>query len=159
MMPVFDISIAIALLVAFIAGVRKGIIRQLFGLAALLLGVYGAFRFSDMAGHYLSGWFKISAHFAQGISFVVIFMLILFLVILIGRMAAKLISLATLGSVDKILGGVFSVLKIVCILCVLQFIVQFFNTQFHFLSASVETSFFYRFFDTVCRLVFPYLPL
>ncbi|MDR2449364.1 MAG: CvpA family protein [Prevotellaceae bacterium] len=159
MMLTFDIAIAIVLLIAFIAGVRKGIIRQLFGLAALLLGVYGAFRFSHIAGHYLSGWFKISGHFAQGIAFVVVFILILFLVIFIGRIAAKLISLATLGGVDKILGGVFSVLKIVCILCVLQFIVQFFNAQFHFLSASVETSFFYRLFDTVCRSAFPYLPL
>lgn len=159
MMLTFDIAIAIVLLVAFIAGVRKGIIRQLFGLAALLLGVYGAFKFSHVAGHYLSEWFKISGPFVQGISFVVVFILILFLVIFVGRIAAKLISLATLGGVDKILGGVFSVLKIVCILCVLQFIVQFFNAQFHFLSASVETSFFYRFFDTVCRFVFPYLPL
>ncbi|MDR0738389.1 MAG: CvpA family protein [Prevotellaceae bacterium] len=159
MMLTFDIAIAIVLLVAFIAGVRKGIIRQLFGLAALLLGVYGAFKFSHVAGHYLSEWFKISGPFVQGISFVVVFILILFLVIFVGRIAAKLISLATLGGVDKILGGVFSVLKIVCILCVLQFIAQFFNAQFHFLSASVETSFFYRFFDTVCRFVFPYLPL
>jgi membrane protein required for colicin V production len=159
MMPIFDIAIAIALLVAFITGVRKGIIRQLFGLAALLLGVYGAFRFSRMAGYYLSEWFNISGRFAQGISFVVIFILILFLVIMIGRMAAKLISLATLGGVDKILGGVFSILKMVCILCVLQFIVQYFNAQFHFLSEPVETSFFYRFFDTVCHFVFPYLPL
>ncbi|MDR3180918.1 MAG: CvpA family protein [Prevotellaceae bacterium] len=159
MMPVFDIVIAILLVIAFIAGVRKGIIRQVFGLAALLLGVYGAFRFSKVAGHYLSEWFKVSGHLAQGISFVVIFILILFVVILIGRLAAKLISLATLGSVDKILGGVFSVLKITCILCVLQFIVQFFNAQFHFLSTQVEASFFYRLFDTICRFVFPYLPL
>jgi membrane protein required for colicin V production len=158
MTPIFDIAIAIILIVAFIIGVRKGIIRQLFGLAALLLGVYGAFGFSRVAGHYFSEWFGISGHFAQGIAFVVIFILILFLVIFIGRMAAKLISLAALGGIDKILGGVFSVLKIVCILCVLQFIVQFFNAQFHFLSAPVESSFFYRFFDTVCRLVFPYLP-
>lgn len=159
MMPVFDIAIAIVLLIAFIAGVRKGIIRQLFGLAALLLGVYGAFKFSRVAGYYLSEWFKVSGHLVQGIAFVVIFILILFLVILIGRLAAKLISLAALGGVDKILGGVFSVLKIVCVLCVLQFIVQFFNVQFHFLSSSIESSFFYRLFDTVCRVVFPYLPL
>ena len=159
MILTFDIAIAIVLLVAFIAGVRKGIIRQLFGLAALLLGVYGAFKFSRVVGYYFSEWFKISGPFTQGVAFVVIFILILFLVILIGRIAAKLISLATLGGVDKILGGVFSVLKIVCVLCVLQFIVQFFNAQFHFLSSSIETSFFYRFFDTVCRFVFPYLPL
>jgi membrane protein required for colicin V production len=112
-----------------------------------------------MAGYYLSDWFKISGHLAQGISFMVVFILILFLVILIGKLAAKLISLATLGGVDKILGGVFSLLKIACVLCVLQFIVQFFNSQFHFLSANVETSFFYRLFDTVSRFIFPYLPL
>jgi membrane protein required for colicin V production len=156
---ILDIAIAVILLIALIAGVRKGIIRQVFGLAALLLGVYGAFKFSGMAGGYLSEWFKISGHLAQGITFAVILILILFLVILIGRLAAKLISLATLGGIDKILGGIFSVLKIVCILCVLQFAVQFFNSQFHFLSTSVESSVFYRFFDTVCRFVFPYLPL
>jgi membrane protein required for colicin V production len=159
MILTFDIVIALILLVAFITGVRKGIIRQVFGLAALWLGVYGAFGFSHLAGYYFSEWFNISSRFAQGIAFVAIFILILFLVTLIGRLAAKLISLAMLGGVDKILGGVFSVLKMTCILCVLQFIVQFFNAQFHFLSASVETSFFYRLFDTICDFVFPYLPL
>jgi membrane protein required for colicin V production len=159
MTPIFDIVIAILLVIAFIAGVRKGIIRQVFGLAALLLGVYGAFKFSKLIGHYLLEWFKINGQLAQGIAFVVTFILILFLVIFIGRIAAKLISLATLGSIDKILGGIFSVLKIACILCVLQFIVQSFNAQFHFLSAQVETSFFYGLFDTICRFVFPYLPL
>jgi membrane protein required for colicin V production len=156
---ILDVAIALVLLIAFIAGVRKGIIRQVFGLAALLLGVYGAFKFSGMAGNYLSEWFHVSGRLAQGITFVVILILILFLVILIGRLAAKLISLAALGGIDKILGGIFSVLKIVCVLCVLQFAVQFFNSQFHFLSASIEGSLFYGFFDTVCRLIFPYLPL
>jgi membrane protein required for colicin V production len=154
-----DIAIAVLLLIAFISGVRKGIIRQVFGLAALLLGVYGAFKLSGVAGSYLSEWFHVSGHLVQAVTFAVILILILFLVILTGRLAAGLITLATLGGVDKILGGVFSVMKIVCILCALQFAVQFFNSQFHFLSPTVESSAFYRFFDTVCRLVFPYLPL
>jgi membrane protein required for colicin V production len=158
MIPVFDIVVAILLLIAFIFGVRKGIVRQLFGIAALFLGVYCAFKFSHLAGHYFSEWFKTGYTLTEGVAFVVVFIIVLLLVTVIGRLAAKLLSLAALGGFDKILGGVFSLLKVVCILCVLQFICARFNTQFHFLPSSVKASFSYQFFDTVCQLVFPYLP-
>jgi membrane protein required for colicin V production len=157
-MLILDIIIATLLFIAFIAGVRKGIIRQIFGLAALLLGVYCAFRFSHVVSCYLAEWFHINnILFTKTTAFVVIFIGVLLLVILIGRFAARLITLAALGIVDKILGGLFSLLKIMCIFCVILFILQTFNTQFHFLSAQIEASFFYRLFDTLSRFVFPYL--
>jgi membrane protein required for colicin V production len=158
-MVIIDIIILIILIIAFILGLRKGIIRQLFGLAALLLGIYCAFKFSQLLGHYFSEWFKTGESITQGIAFALIFIAVLFLVVLIGRLAAKLIQLATLGGLDRILGGIFSVLKITCICCIIQFIVQYFDEPFHFLPESVHRAVSYQFFNTVTKLVFPYLSL
>ncbi|MDR3235348.1 MAG: CvpA family protein [Prevotellaceae bacterium] len=159
--PIFtlvtDAVIGVALLIALVVGVKKGFVRQLFGLAALFLGVYCAFKFSHVAGQYLSGWLHTNERATGGIAFAVVFVGVLLLVILAGRVASRILSLAMLGGFDKLLGGVFSVLKIVCVLCVVQFITQYLDAQFHFLPDDVRTSVFYRFFDTVCRLAFPYL--
>jgi len=156
-MTILDIIILLALVAAFTFGVMKGIIRQVFGLLALFLGVYCAFKFSHWAGAYIAQWFHTSEELTKGIAFALTFIVVVVGVILFGRLVARLISFAALGLVDKILGGVFGVLKFVAILCVLLYIVQHFDAQFHFLSAEIKQSFSYQFFDTVTKMAFPYL--
>ena len=156
-MTILDIIILLVLVAAFIFGVMKGIIRQVFGLLALFLGVYCAFKFSYWAGGYIAEWFHTSEALTQGIAFALTFTVVVVAVILIGKIAARLVSLAALGLFDKILGGVFGLLKFACILCVLLYLIQHFDAQLHFLSAEIKQSFFFQFFDTVTKMAFPYL--
>ncbi|MDR0295638.1 MAG: CvpA family protein [Prevotellaceae bacterium] len=156
-MILLDIIILLILVAAFIFGVMKGIIRQVFGLLALFLGVYCSFKFSYWAGGYIVQWFHTSEALTQGIAFALTFAVVVVAVILVGKLVARLISLAALGLFDKILGGLFGLLKFACILCVLLYIVQHFDAQFHFLSAEIKQSFFFQFFDTITKMAFPYL--
>jgi membrane protein required for colicin V production len=156
-MILLDIIILLILAAAFIFGVMKGIIRQVFGLLALFLGVYCAFKFSHWAGTYIAEWFHTSEALTQGIAFALTFIVVVVTVLVFGRFAARLASFAALGLIDKILGGVFALLKFSCILCVLLYIVQRFDAQFHFLSTEIKQSFFFQFFDTVTKTAFPYL--
>ena len=156
-MAIFDIIILLILAAAFIFGVMKGIIRQVFGLLALFLGVYCAFKFSHWAGTYIAQWFHTGEAVTQGIAFALTFIIVVVALILVGRFAARLISLAALGFVDKILGGLFGILKVACVLCVLLYIAQQLDAQFHFLSNNIKQSFFFQCFDTITKMVFPYL--
>lgn len=156
-MNFIDIIILLILVAAFIFGVMKGIIRQVFGLLALFLGVYCAFKFSHWAGHYIAQWVHTSEAVTEGIAFAITFIIVVIIVILFGRFTARLASFAALGLIDKILGGFFNLLKIICILCVLLYIVQHFDALFHFLSGSIKQSFFLQLFEKITQIVFPYL--
>ncbi|MCL2098523.1 MAG: CvpA family protein [Bacteroidales bacterium] len=156
-MSIFDIIILLILVAAFIFGMMKGIVRQVFGLLALFLGVYCAFKFSYWAGGYIAQWFHTGEALTRGLAFTVTFTVVVVAVILFGKFVARLINLAALGIFDKILGGIFGALKFACILCVLLYIAQHFDTQFHFLSSEIKHSFFYQFFDTLTKMSFPYL--
>ena len=156
-MTIFDIIILLVLVAAFIFGVMKGIIRQVFGLLALFLGVYCAFKFSHWLGVYIVQWFNSGEALTQGIAFALTFALVVVAVILVGRFVARLISFAALGLVDKILGGLFGILKFTCILCVLLYIVNHFDAQLHFLPESVKQSISFQYLDAITKMVFPYL--
>ncbi len=156
-MYILDIIIIVLLASAAIFGAMKGIIRQVFGLLALFLGVYCAFKFSSWAAHYIAMWLHTGEQLTRILAFSVTFIAVMIAVILIGRLIARLASLAALGVIDKILGSVFSVFKVMCILCVLLYIVQHFNGQFHFLRENITASFSYTFLNKVLQAVFPYL--
>ena len=100
----------------FYFGIMKGIIRQFFGLLALFLGMYCAFKFSQWTGTYIAQWFHTGKAVTQGIAFALTLIIVVVALILVGRFATRLISLAALGFVDKILGELFGILKIACIL-------------------------------------------
>jgi membrane protein required for colicin V production len=156
-MTIFDIIIVLILVAAFIFGVIKGIIRQVFGLLALFLGVYCAFKFSYWAGGYIAQWFHTSEALTQGLAFALTFAVVVVAVILIGRFAERLISLAALGFVNKILGGLFGLFKFVCILCVLLYIAEHFDAQLHFIPENIKQSFSFQFLDAITKMAFPYL--
>jgi len=156
-MIIFDIIILLILVAAFIFGIKKGIIRQVFGLLALFLGVYCAFKFSYWVGGYIIQWFNTGEQLTQGIAFALTFAVVVVVVMLFGRFVARLISFAALGFVDKILGGIFGLLKFTCILCVLFYIVQHFDAQLHFLPEDIKQSLSFQYLDTITKTVFPYL--
>ena len=157
-MAIFDIIIILILVTALIFGIKKGIIRQVFGLLALFLGVYCAFKFSYWAGDYIVQWFHTGESLTQGIAFAITFTVVVLVVILFGKFVARLISLAALGIFDRILGGIFGVLKFACIICILLYIAKHFDAQLHFLPEDIKHSFSFQFFDVIIKMAFPYLP-
>jgi membrane protein required for colicin V production len=156
-MAIFDIIILLILITAFIFGLIKGIIRQVFGLLALFLGVYCAFKFSHWAGGYIAEWFHTSETLTQGLAFALTFAAVVVVVMLVGRFAERLISLAALGFANKILGGIFGLFKFACILCVLLYIAEHFDAQLHFIPENIKQSFSFQFFDVIIKMAFPYL--
>lgn len=110
-MNYLDIVIAVLMLVFGLGGWRKGIIIEIATLLGLVLGLYGAFHFSDFTAEHLVQWVEINPKYLNLISFVVTFIVVALLVNVIGRMVSRVVKDLNLGFIDKIGGFVVGVAK------------------------------------------------
>lgn len=119
-MTYIDIIIAIILVAFGFEGFRKGIITEAATLLGLVLGLYGAFHFSDFTANKLLQWVEIDPKYLNVIAFIVTFIIVAFLVYLLGRLLAKVVKSLKLGFIDKLGGILFGIAKGV-LLCSLLF--------------------------------------
>ncbi|MDR1405669.1 MAG: CvpA family protein, partial [Prevotellaceae bacterium] len=153
-MNYIDIVIGILLLASFVLGWRQGLVRQAFGILALLSGVYCAYKFSDFTAHCLSKWFELNAAVTGGVAFAVTFIAVLFLVILIGRIADRFIKMVALGFVNRLLGAILCTCKAVLIISVCVVILHSFDAL---PKGQIRSSALYQPMKRTGDMVFPYL--
>jgi len=125
-MNIVDIILGIILLLAFVSGFKKGLFVTLASLIGLIAGVFGAIYFSDFAGGYISGWFDWSDKITKLASFAVTFSIIVIVISMAGKFLTKIADFASLGLLNKLLGGVFSTLQYAFIISVFF---MFFNSS------------------------------
>jgi len=113
-----DIILSILLLIAFYSGFKKGLFVALTSLIGLILGVIGAVYFSDYAGSYLASKFDWGDQITSLVAFAVTFIVIVFVISMLGKFLTKIADFAALGIVNKLLGGAFSALKLAFIVSV-----------------------------------------
>jgi membrane protein required for colicin V production len=98
----------VILLIGFFSGLVRGFVRGLLGLVGLFLGIMlAAAHYEWLASRFLS--FLPGEQAPVIVSFVVIFLAVVILVGIIARIIAKAMRLATLGWLDRLLGGVLGV--------------------------------------------------
>ncbi len=156
-MNTIDIVLGIILLIAFVMGFKKGLFVVLASLIGLIAGVYGAVFFSDFAAAYLTEWFQWSAQLTNIVAFGITFLAIVFLVSLAGKFLTKLADFAFLGIINKLLGGVFNVVKYAFIVSVLFLLVNA-SEEFTILSEEQrEASILYPPVASLAPIVLPHL--
>jgi membrane protein required for colicin V production len=116
---ILDIIIALPLLWGAYKGFKKGLIIEVTTLAALILGLYGAIKFSDFTAVYLQENWTIDERYMPILSFAITFIGIVILVNLIGRLLEKVVKLVALGLANKLAGSLFRIAKICVIISVL----------------------------------------
>lgn len=110
-MNYIDIILSIPMLWGLYKGLKRGIIKELTSLLALILGIYGAVHFSEQLQSIFQANISIDDSLLPIISFAASFILIVLLVRLIGLILDKIIKMAALGMISRLLGGVFGMLK------------------------------------------------
>lgn len=123
-MNTLDIIIIIPFLWAAWKGFSKGFIIELCTLMALVLGIYGAIKFSDIIADYLIKNFNTDTEMMPLIAFAITFIGIVILVHLFGRLLEGVIKMAALGLVNKIAGALFSIAKYALIISTLIYLSQ-----------------------------------
>ncbi len=153
-----DILILLLFIPALIGGIRKGFIRQLAGLIALLLGLWAASKYNAPLSEIICSKLDTTSSLVPVISFIVIFLIILLLVSLIGRLVSKIFQVAMLGWLDRIVGVLFSFLKTAFILSILIYILNSLDSLYNFMpKESISESRLYPPIQKLAPAVFPYL--
>lgn len=157
-MNTIDLVFAIVLLWSAYRGFSKGFIVQLATLAALLLGILGAVMFSDYTSSLIIKKFEVSGNYLPIISFAVTFIVIVIAVHLLAKMLNKLIDAIALGVVNRLLGVLFSVLKIAFIVSIILVLVNKIDNKYNFIpNETKEKSLLYMPLSNFAPMIFPYL--
>lgn len=120
-MNIFDIIIAALLIFAFVRGIMKGLFAEVASLVGIIAGVYIAIHYAHHLEFYLVKLTSINwSDETNGIvAFAITFLVVVIVIIMIGKILTKIADVAALGMLNKLLGGVFGVLKIALILSVI----------------------------------------
>ncbi|MCX8009866.1 MAG: CvpA family protein [Ignavibacteria bacterium] len=120
-----DIIIIILIAVGFIAGFRDGLIKKVFSLAGLIIGIFLAITFSSKFSEFIVSIFNIDSSLGIVVSFI--------LIIILTSIAAKLISNilkprdTVLNLTNRILGGGLGILQTALIISALLIFLSYFN--------------------------------
>jgi len=134
-MNFIDIFLGIILVIAIIRGFRNGLIIELASLASLILGIWGAVKFSDWFASFISRTTGFKSDYTSLIAFVIIFIGIVILIHVLAKLLDKVANAIALGFINRLAGIVFSLLKTSIILCVLILLINNVDENFHFLPA------------------------
>lgn len=113
-----DITILVIFAAGMIQGLVKGFVRQAFSLIGLILAIIVAFRYHDLLARYLSKWIQHPVALTV-ISFVIILVVVILLFKLIALAARAAIAAVQVGWIDRLVGGVFGLLRSVLLVAVL----------------------------------------
>jgi membrane protein required for colicin V production len=125
---VLDSIVLILLAYGLISGFMKGLVLELAGLIAFILGLMGAFKFSSLLRSYLGTYVDWSPKTIQAVSFILLFLVIIYAISLLAKMITKTLKLIALGFINRIAGGLFGLLKWGVILSALTLVFQEVNT-------------------------------
>lgn len=155
-MNVFDIVITVFLLLGFVRGLMKGLFIEVASLVALIGGIWGAIHFSFFIGDYLEESVSWSEKQISLAAFAITFIIIIVVVIMLGKFLTKLADLAALGMVNKILGGIFGLVKTGLILSIIFVFFHRMNANITFIDKeTLEESILYERIKNIAPTIFP----
>jgi membrane protein required for colicin V production len=151
-----DAIIVVVLILSLVTGFINGLVKEVASLAALILGIWGAIRFSSFTAGKLYDYFDMTGRYVGIIAFLITFALIVVLIHFIGILADKVVNAASLGFINRILGIVFGLLKAVLIMSVFFVVLNALDARRSFLpKKTIEESRFYNPISDIAPAIFP----
>lgn len=152
----------IVLLCCFVPGIIRGIVKgfmvQACSLAGIAASIWCAWRFASLVGGYLTPHLDLSPALINTIAFAIILIIVAIAFGLIGKALSKLMKVALLGWLDKLLGVLLGCMITFCILGVIILIFNSLDAQWHIMKSDIlENSVVYRSIRGIAQAVFPYL--
>jgi len=155
-MAVIDIVLGALLLFGLVRGFMKGLFVEVASLVAMIAGVYGAIHFSYFVAEFLQSRTEWNEKTINITAFAITFVLIIIIIALAGKALTKLADFASLGILNKLLGGVFGALKIGLILSVLLIVFNKMNNSITFIDEGhIKDSILYEPVKSIAPILFP----
>ncbi|TQD40542.1 CvpA family protein [Haloflavibacter putidus] len=111
-MNVIDIILIVLLTFGLIRGFIKGFIIEVASLIAIIAGIYGAIYFSHLMVGWLAGNLDWQTDNIRLLAYALTFLLIVIGILILGKLLTKFANVLALGIVNRILGGIFGVVKV-----------------------------------------------
>ena len=129
-MNYFDIIIICILSFGFIKGFLKGFFNEVSSFIGFFIGLIGATMFSENLSNLILKIVDLDLKILNIISFIFLFIVITILFSLIGKSLTKLMKFASLGTINRLFGGIFSFGKYLVILSFIVLLINYLNTLF-----------------------------
>lgn len=157
-MNYFDAIVIIFLLWGAYRGFTKGLIISAASLIALVLGIWGAIRFSDWTAQLLIRHFDANTPYLAMIAFALTFLAIVVGIHLLAQLLDRLVKAIALGWINRLAGIVFNMAKIAFILSIVVVLLDAVDRRISFIPEKhKEESLFYKPLSKFATALFPYL--
>lgn len=126
-------------------GFKNGFIIEICTLLAVLVGIYAGIHFSDGTANFLRNNWNINSTYLPIISFIFTFLAVGALIYFGGKMLEKAISVAHLSPINKFLGILFGLIKVLYILGILIILMESYDEKNDFIKDETkQESVFYE---------------
>lgn len=157
-MNIIDIIILLCSVPAIFRGLSKGFIAQMAALVALVLGAWMSFHFSNVVVEWLKPAMDVSPTVLQAIAFTIILLGVFFALTLAGKMLEGIVKIVMLGWLNKLLGVVFALLKVVLVIGLFILLFDSVTTALEIdCSKTISESIFYTPIKNFADVFFPYM--
>jgi len=157
-MSFLDIILGTLLAFALYKGIVNGLFIELASFVSLILGIYFAVKFSDIAKDSLSDSLHWNPNTIQVIAFILTFIVVVVGITLLAKILTGIADFAFMGWINKLGGGVFRVLKMVLIIGIVFTVFEKINHD-HFLAKkeTLDNSIFYNPIQKTAGFIYPSL--
>ena len=141
----FDIVVALIILILGLKGIIDGFIKEFFGLAGIIGGIYFGSRYADIVGKFISdNIFTIKNEAALTfVGFIVGLFAIWIAMAILGSLVTKLTHMSGLGFFNRLLGVLFGWAKIFLIFSVIIYAVSSMELTKRFIEKYTKNSLLY----------------
>lgn len=157
-MGIIDIVILCCLLPCLYFGAKNGFLRQVISLVIIIVGIKLSISFTAPVAEWLGSRIELQPVWTSVISFTVVFIAVALVFALVEKLLAAVIKITMLGWLDRLLGILFSMLKVVVLLSLLAYFVNSANELLGFISEEdlADSNFFKPLLDLSDK-IFPAL--
>ena len=150
-----DIILGIIIVISLYNGYKKGFVYQAASLLAIVVSIYIAIHFSDITGRLISKYINLGGILYLA-SFLITFLVSLFLIHKLAQWIDKSLKFMFLGGINRVLGIIFSFLKVIIIMSAILLFVDGFNKKFSWIGQKqIKES---RLYEPIKNLIPNYFP-
>ncbi len=157
-MNILDIILLICFVPSLIQGFRKGFISQVIAIISIIAGVWMSARFANIVSGWIGQYIQGSEQVLKVVAFALIFIAVIAVLALLGKLIEGTIKLVMLGWLNRLLGVLFSLLKAGLIIGLIIMAFCSLNETFGFVSEeTLNSSVLFPPLKKMAYDVFPYL--
>jgi len=136
----------------------KGFLEQIITMAGIVLSVYLAFKFSDVAGAWLGNYLKVSQTLLNILSFALVLAAVLLITLFFAKLLTAAVENISLGWLNKVLGLVSAIATSAVIIGLIIILFDTINAKFGLVKSPVlQESLLYGALKDFGYFVFPYM--